>query len=88
MSCAHLVTSSDAIDDPGGEELEEAAGGLVAGGCDHARRQNAVAGGDRERFRLLNDDLLLHAGLCKITSLCCSKFLPMLSWLGGLHGLY
>ncbi len=49
------------VADGGGEELEETAGGLVAGGGDHARHQDAVAGGDRERLGLRNDDLLRHA---------------------------
>ena len=45
----------------GGEELEEASGGLVAGVGDHARHQNAVARGDSQGFGLRNDDLLRHA---------------------------
>ena len=46
------------VADGGGEEFEEAAGGFVAGGGDNTGRQNAVAGGDRERFGLRNDDLV------------------------------
>ena len=49
------------VADGGGEEFEEAAGGFVAGGGDHARHQDVVARGDRERFGLRNDDLLFHA---------------------------
>ena len=49
------------VADGGGEEFEEAAGGLVAGGGDNTGRQNAVAGRDRERFGLRNDDLSIHA---------------------------
>ena len=49
------------VADGGGEELEEAARGLVAGGGDHARHEDAVARRDHERFGLRNDDLLLHA---------------------------
>ena len=50
------------VADGGGEEFEEAARGLVAGGCDHARHQNAVAGRDSQGFGRGNHDLLLHAG--------------------------
>ncbi len=49
------------VADGGGEEFEEAPGGLVAGGGDHARRQNAAARGDRERLGPRNDDLSIHA---------------------------
>ena len=38
------------VADGGGEEFEEAAGGLVAGGGDHARHQDAVARGDSQGF--------------------------------------
>ncbi len=41
----------------GGEEFEETARSLVAGGGDHARYQDPVARGDRERLGLRNDDL-------------------------------
>jgi hypothetical protein len=49
------------IADGGGEEFEEAARGLVAGGGDHARHQDAVAGRDSQGFGRQNLDLLLHA---------------------------
>jgi hypothetical protein len=45
------------VADGGGEELEEVAGGLVAGGGDHARHQNAIAGRDRAGFENLNSRL-------------------------------
>ena len=61
-SCSPVIGHAGIlVADGGGEEFEEAARGLVAGGRDHARHQNAVARGDRERFGLRNDDLLLHA---------------------------
>ncbi len=50
------------VADGGGEELEEAAGGFVAGGGDHARRQNAVTRGDSQGFGRRDDGLLIHAG--------------------------
>ena len=49
------------VADGGGEELEEAAGGLVAGGGDNARHQDAVAGRDSQGLGRRNLDLLRHA---------------------------
>ena len=44
------------VADRGGEEFQEAARGLVAGGGDHARHDNAVARGDDHGLRLDDDD--------------------------------
>ena len=52
------------VADGGGEEFEEAAGGLVAGGCDHARHQNAVAGGDGQGSGRRNAAVALPTARC------------------------
>jgi hypothetical protein len=49
------------VADGGGEKFEEAASGLVAGGGDHPRHQDAVAGRDSQGLGRRNLDLLLHA---------------------------
>ena len=61
-SCSPVIGHAGVlVADGGGEEFEEAAGGLVAGGGDNTGRQNAVARGDRDCFGLRNDDLSIYA---------------------------
>ena len=48
------------VADGGGEEFQEAAGGLVAGVGDHARHHDAVAGRNGQGPGRRNLDLLAH----------------------------
>ena len=49
------------VADSGGEEFQEAARGLVAGGRDNTGHQDAVAGRDSQGLGRRNLDILLHA---------------------------
>ena len=62
-SCSPVIGHAGVlVADGGGKEFEEAPGGLVAGGGDNAGHKNAIAGRDRERLGLRNDDLSIYAG--------------------------